>query len=128
MKRLLIGKRAAAYGAWLSRPGYDVSTAGEADMLFSTTDTLPILNFLARGTLTLAPAGSLVVPYGLTLDVIPIVFLAQRDASQPYVWDNHVQTESLRILPTPGLSSVSFENTGSITYEGRYVIFARPQL
>lgn len=130
MKRLIIGKRGGAYGLWLSKPGVDVETASRDDMLFSTTDDRPVLNYLARGIVNLAPRESTTVFYGMTLSTIPIVFLSQRDAASDYAYDCHVQDESLRIVPYPGLSSVLFQNqtsVGGARFEGRYTIFMRPQ-
>jgi hypothetical protein len=41
--RILLGRRGAESGLWISRPGVDVVSAGLDDLLFSTRQTLQIV-------------------------------------------------------------------------------------
>ena len=48
--RVLLGKRGAEYGLWVSKPGSDVTTASLNDLLFSSSSSsTKYMQLLARG-------------------------------------------------------------------------------
>lgn len=54
--RVLLGKKGSDYGLWVSRPGQNVLTANDADMLFSTS--AEVVTVMQSGVVQLTAAGA----------------------------------------------------------------------
>jgi hypothetical protein len=73
LPRVAIGQRATKMGLWVSKPGKNVLTASDDDMLVSPTN--PNLAFLLKGQVNLTKANQQVaVLFGTTLRRAPIVW------------------------------------------------------
>ncbi|PZR92241.1 MAG: hypothetical protein DI537_13720 [Stutzerimonas stutzeri] len=62
--RVLIGDRAGTMGMWISRPGYNVMTAADADMLFVASNSLNTRSFQT------AQEGSFALTTDQSIDIV----------------------------------------------------------
>lgn len=82
-RRLIIGKRGAEAGIWLSKPGIDAEIAGAADLLLAITGAAEQL--ILFGSANVFPATII-----LGLSQRPFVFLSTRAPGPPEVNDARV--------------------------------------
>lgn len=72
--RVIIGDRNGQMGMWVSRPGYNVLTAADADMIFVASDVLNTRSFqtVQQGGFTLTTGQSIQVAFPY-MGIIPII-------------------------------------------------------
>jgi hypothetical protein len=72
-RRVVLGNRGGAYGLWVSKPGFNALSAGDANLLFTMTRRNGMV--LDSGTVTVPAGGSsLRVAFSDTFPSIPLVF------------------------------------------------------
>lgn len=75
-RRIILGRRGAAFGLWVSKPGVDVATAGPSDLLFDMTQRLGMI--LEEGSAVVPGSGSTrTISFARAYPSIPLVFCGQ---------------------------------------------------
>lgn len=130
--RVLIGRRGNAWGLWVSKPGKDVETASDDDMLMSPTN--PNLAFLLKGQVSLQQAAqSVTVLFGTTLRRAPIVWPQIAKGGQtlipPLQYDSQLKAAAgagPRWELTPTTDRFTVKNLKNVSYTLQYLILHYP--
>jgi hypothetical protein len=70
---MVLGRRGAAYGLWVSQPGYDALTAPDANLLFTMTERAGMV--LASGAVVVPGGGGAAwVAFPQVYPSVPLVF------------------------------------------------------
>lgn len=114
-RRVLLGQRGGSYGLWVSRPTVDVVTAGDDDLLFSSSDTE---NFMIIDSGVIADPGA-----GATATVsIPnmgfepfVIFSCEKyPVSMEHLSNTSIRFRTFVAISVPGDSGVT--RSGTIRY------------
>lgn len=130
--RVLIGQRGSDIGLWVSKPGRNVLTASDDDMLLSPTN--PNLAFLIKGQVNLAAANQqLTVLLGTTLRRAPIVWAQVVKDDQTLIpglqYDSGLKAAGgagPRFEITPSVSSFMAKNLKTVAYTLQYIVLHYP--
>lgn len=130
--RVLIGRRGTDWGLWVSKPGKDVLTAPDDDMLLSPTN--PNLAFLVKGQVNLTSnQQSVTVLFGTTLRRAPIVWPQIVKAGQtlipPLQYDTQLKSAAgigPRWELTPTTDRFKVTNLKAVSYTLQYLVLHYP--
>lgn len=114
--RVCLGARSGAQGLWISKPGFNVLTAGVDDLLFSTDN--PQLQVVQTGSLACAngSTASLGIP---NLGYLPVIMiypgLGSGSQGSPWIWAHNsrlVNSTTVEIL----VDYSGYDYTGTVYY------------
>jgi hypothetical protein len=113
--RVLLGQRGGAFGLWVSRPGVDVVTAGEDDMLFSSGDTENFM-IIDSGVIGDPGAGATSTVSIPSMGFSPFVIFSceKYPVSLEYLSSTSIRFRTFAAISVPGDSGVV--RSGTIRY------------
>ena len=106
----------------ISKAGFNVLTASDANMLMSLTKA-PV-KLLLSGNLVLAPGVTSTVNFGMTLSALPLVFYQSADTStnRAVVPFNRTGASDNRIRCTRFTSKLEFDMTDTVSRRVHYLV------
>lgn len=106
--RIVMGERSGQYGLWVSKPGFNVLTTGQENMLLSMGEDS--LQSVHTGTVTISSSGAEVaVSMPISLPFTPLILMQLSPRTN--VWKNEVGDEFLEVH-TPRYRRLSATSIG----------------
>lgn len=132
LPRVLVGQKGAQVGLWVSKPGFNVQTAADDDMLLSPT--APNVAFLFKGRVSVTAANQeRTVLFGTTLSEAPIIWgqVWKDDTTfipsmQAYLSINAGGGSPKRYEIFPARTQFRFVNLKSVAYSFQYMVLQYP--
>jgi hypothetical protein len=122
--RIIIGQRNSLYGLWVSKPGANVVSAPESDLLFSMSGGM--LQVFQKGSFTIPVGGNanISLPGSSSVgDPICFVWVKEpREVENFYSLNNMTINVRLAMGPTSGLLQVNYRYPTDQTIDGNYII------
>lgn len=96
-RRIVLGRRGAEFGLWVSKPGYDAATAPDTGLLFGMTKRFGMV--LASGTVVCPTGGATAsVSFGATQPAAPLIFCGSlTEQPSPYPVATTVSTTGFTV-------------------------------
>jgi len=126
--RFLMGAGRGGYGLWLSKPGFDVRSCTEADLLFSSEAVDQNLLHITHGIVFLGIGASTTIFFP-ACDRRPVVrshHMPAANASYQRGMEYIGSGNDAAVQAT--LSSLRIDNIFGYAIKVRYVVFAKPQI
>lgn len=121
--RVLMGLRAGTYGAWVSKPGVDVLTAGVDQLLLSTD--IGNVQAIASGSISGAGTGTVISWTDLGYQPWVILGSEYRQFSFTYTSNSSISLTNLGLNPL--VASWNVGSPPSFSDEVRYVVLNIPR-
>lgn len=135
MPRVLLGKRGASFGLFVSKANKNVLTAGDDDLLISPLSGRTNLTFLSKGTINLRAGAQLIVLYyqGTVFPSTPLILTQTHRQGVTYLPPlNTRMPRELRTGRPPRFrinaqpDRMTIFNLKSETYVVQYLLVAQP--
>jgi hypothetical protein len=119
VRRVLLGLRGSGRGLWVSRPGVDVVTAADDDLLFSSSDSENLM-IIESGTIADPGAGASIAINITDMGFAPFVIVSceRYPVSIEYVSNSRIRfrTFSAPSFNNDSTSGTNVQRSGQIRY------------